>query len=98
MKTFALGALLLASSMVHADRPVDELFPRTCGICHTAGVGGAPLAHDPAQWQPHVDKGMDALMASVHNGLNAMPAKGMCMDCTDSEYKALIEFMIKPAP
>lgn len=34
-------------------------------------------------------------MESVHNGLNAMPAKGMCMDCTDTEYKALIEFMMK---
>lgn len=96
MKRFALGALLLASSMAYADRSVDEIYPNTCGVCHGAGVAGAPTAHDATLWQPRFDaKGMDGLMESVHNGLNAMPAKGMCMDCTDTEYKALIEFMMK---
>lgn len=96
MKKFALGALMLVSTFAFADRPVDELYPRTCGVCHTAGVAGAPTSHDAALWQPRMDaKGMDGMMQSVHNGLNAMPAKGMCMDCTDPEYKALIEFMMK---
>jgi cytochrome c5 len=63
-----------------------------------AGVAGAPKAHDEAMWKPRVDaKGIDGLLNSVNNGLNAMPPKGMCMDCTPGEYKALIEFMIKPA-
>ena len=35
--------------------------------------------------------------AICKNGLNAMPPKGMCFDCTDDEYKALIEYMAKPA-
>ena len=39
----------------------------------------------------------DGLLASVKNGLSAMPPKAMCMDCTDGEYKALIEHMMKPA-
>jgi cytochrome c5 len=42
-------------------------------------------------------KGMDALVASVNTGLNAMPPKGMCFDCTDDDYKALIEYMAAPA-
>ena len=40
---------------------------------------------------------MEALVASVDKGLNAMPPKGMCFDCTPEEVQALIEFMSKPA-
>lgn len=98
MKKLALAALFAASSLAYADRSVDELYPKTCALCHAAAVAGAPKTHDPAQWKPRADaKGIDGLLQSVHNGLNAMPPKGMCMDCTDGEYKALIEFMMKPA-
>jgi cytochrome c5 len=40
---------------------------------------------------------MDVLVAAVTAGLNAMPPKGMCYDCSADDYKALIEFMSKPA-
>lgn len=33
------------------------------------------------------------LVSIVKHGLNAMPAGGMCTDCTDEEYKAAIEYM-----
>ena len=36
---------------------------------------------------------MDALLASVKNGLGAMPPTGLCADCTDKEYKELITYM-----
>ena len=52
---------------------------------------------DEAAWDPRLAKGMDALLVSVNNGLNAMPPKGMCFDCTDEDYTALIEYMSKPA-
>jgi cytochrome c5 len=96
MKKFAIAALALASTLAHADRPVEELYPRTCGVCHEAGVAGAPKTGDAAAWQPRFDaKGMDGLLKSIHGGLNAMPPKGMCMDCTDAEYTALTEHMMK---
>ena len=98
MKTFAAAALMLVSTIALADRPVEEIFPKTCSVCHTAGVANAPKVHDEAMWKPRFDaKGIDGLLQSVNNGLNAMPPKGMCMDCTPGEYKALIEFMMKPA-
>ena len=99
MTRLAVAALMLVSSVAMADRPVAELYPRTCGVCHMAGVAGAPKEHDVAAWKARFDaKGMEGLMNSVNNGLNAMPPKGMCMDCTPGEYTALIEFMMKPAP
>jgi cytochrome c5 len=98
MNKLAAAALMLLSSVALADRPVEELYPKTCGVCHAAGVAGAPKAGDATLWKPRFDaKGIDGLLQSVNNGLNAMPPKGMCMDCTPGEYKALIEFMMKPA-
>ena len=96
MKKLLIAVLLGTSSLAMADRAPAELFPKTCGVCHTAGVAGAPKPGDSAVWQPRVDaKGLDGMLQSVHNGLNAMPPKGMCMDCNDAEFKALIEYMIK---
>jgi len=38
---------------------------------------------------------MDTLVKHVKEGFNAMPPKGMCNDCSDEEYRALIEYMSK---
>jgi len=37
------------------------------------------------------------LLQSVNNGLNAMPPKGMCFDCSEADYRALIGYMSTPA-
>ena len=31
---------------------------------------------------------------TVKNGLNAMPAMGLCMDCTDAELEASVQYML----
>jgi len=65
----------------------------TCAACHVSGAGGAPKSHDVAAWESRMAKGMDALVASVKNGLSAMPPTGLCADCSDEEYRSLIWFM-----
>jgi cytochrome c5 len=98
MKKLLLAVLMSGSAVAFADRPVAEIYPRTCGVCHAAAVAGAPKFGDTAAWQARIDaKGMDALVKSVNTGLNAMPPKGMCMDCTPTEYQALIVYMSKGA-
>jgi cytochrome c5 len=98
MKKLLFAVLMSGSAVALADRPVAEIYPRTCGVCHAAAVAGAPKFGDTAAWKARIDaKGMDALVKSVSTGLNAMPPKGMCMDCTPAEYKALIEYMSKGA-
>ena len=47
-----------------------------------------------AAWAPRIAKGIDALLVSATNGLNAMPPKGLCMDCSEDELKGAIEYMI----
>lgn len=94
-KWFALGLALTASAAM-AEVPMDK-YNKSCAVCHNAGAAGAPKTGDAAAWAPKLEKGMDALVQSVKNGLNAMPPKGMCFDCTDEDYVALIKYMSTPA-
>jgi cytochrome c5 len=88
MTVFAAGALA---------QPDMAKYDKSCKVCHANGAAGAPKTGDAAAWEPRMAKGMDVLVASVNNGLNAMPPKGMCFDCTDADYAALIEYMATPA-
>jgi cytochrome c5 len=93
-----LLAVILALTAASAfAQPDMAKYDKSCKVCHATGAAGAPMTGDAAAWAPRLAKGMDALLASVHNGLNAMPPKGMCFDCTDADYTALIEYMSAPA-
>jgi cytochrome c5 len=96
MKKILAVALLLAATGAIAD-PITDKYNRSCAVCHASGAAGAPVTHDVATWEPRLAKGMDVLVASATTGLNAMPPKGMCFDCSADDYTALIEFMSKPA-
>jgi cytochrome c5 len=41
-------------------------------------------------------KGMDVLVNSVVNGFGGMPPFGLCMDCDERQFEALIQFMANP--
>lgn len=91
-----LPCLLLGVTSVTFADAVEDKYQKACHICHATGVANAPKTHDVEAWQPRLDKGMDALLNSVKNGLNAMPPGGMCTDCTDDDYQALIKYMSTP--
>lgn len=96
---FALGGALAVCAVLAAPvsaEPNLDKYNRSCAMCHDMGAAGAPKSHDPEAWEPRLAKGMETLVASVKNGLNAMPPTGLCSDCTDEEYTALIEYMASP--
>ncbi len=97
MKNVVLAAAVAAFAMAAQAEPNMEKYNKSCVVCHDQGVAGAPKTGDAATWEPRLGKGMDALVASVKNGLNAMPPMGMCFDCTDDEYMELIKFMAAAA-
>lgn len=78
-----------------AARSGADIVAKNCAMCHgTPGIPGAPKTS--AEWKTRVDaKGIDGIVASATKGLNAMPPKGMCMDCSPAELKAAIEQLIK---
>ena len=94
-KLFAI-ALTFCAAGAFAEVDMDK-YNKSCGVCHNTGAANAPKTGDAAAWEPRMGKGMDVLVQSVNDGLNAMPPKGMCFDCSDDDYKALIEYMAKPA-
>lgn len=96
-KTIAGFALVLVSSFtVAADQAVVDRYNKACAVCHASGVANAPKFGAAEDWKPRLAKGVDKLVLSVKNGLNAMPPRGMCADCTDADYKALIQYMSAP--
>lgn len=96
MKKLVLIALLpFAAAFAQASDPaVAERYTKTCALCHASGAANAPKTGVASDWEPRLNKGMDMLVQNVENGLNAMPPKGMCMDCSADDFKALIEYMV----
>jgi cytochrome c5 len=72
---------------------VEERYASACATCHASGMAGAPKRGDAAAWAPRLRQGQATLLLPVKNGLRSMPPKGLCNDCTDAEFKALIMYM-----
>lgn len=86
-----------AMTTVAAADPRDpaEIYQGKCASCHNTGVGGAPKLGSAEDWEPRVEKGMEVLFQNAWNGINAMPPKGICMDCTEEEMRATIDYIIE---
>jgi cytochrome c5 len=80
-----------------AARSGEDVYNAACLACHATGAGGAPLLGDVAGWTDRIAKGMDVLYDSGVNGLpgTGMIAKGGCMNCSDEEVKAAVDFMVE---
>ena len=74
-------------------RTGQQVYQASCFGCHGTGALGAPKTS--ADWSARASKGADVLLSNAINGFNNMPARGTCMDCSDDEIKAAIEFMMK---
>lgn len=88
----AASAVMLSMSVQAAQDP-EAVYARACAACHNGQLPMAPQRGDKAAWEPRLAKGMDTLVLSVTNGLNAMPPRGLCMDCTAEDYQAVIKLM-----
>jgi len=70
----------------------EMIYNAVCGVCHATGAAGAPIPGTDAMAQ-RTAKGMDILMQSALNGLNAMPARGGRPDLSDEQMQVVVEFM-----
>lgn len=76
-----------------APRAADAVYTASCAACHGSGAAGAPKTGDKAAWSARIAQGNDKLLEHALKGLNAMPAKGGCADCTDEEIRKVVDFM-----
>jgi cytochrome c5 len=87
-----VGAVAVAAG---GARSTDDIIAKHCNACHGAGVLGAPKIGDTAAWKERADHqgGLDGILAKAISGINAMPPKGTCADCSDDELRDAIKKM-----
>lgn len=73
----------------------DSVIAKHCNACHGTGLLNSPKIGDAAAWGERAKKegGLDGLLAKAISGVNAMPPKGTCADCTDADLKGAIQKM-----
>lgn len=71
-----------------------EVYDSACTTCHAVGVAGAPKTGHPEDWAPRAAKGIETLYTHAIAGFNGMPAKGLCMSCSDDEVKAAVDYIL----
>ena len=76
-----------------ADPALADIYNRSCRSCHAQGQAQAPLTGDREGWAPRLEQGMEVLLDHTIDGYKGMPPMGMCFDCSEDEFRALIRFM-----
>ena len=75
------------------DEEVMGKWSRSCALCHITGEAGAPVVGDTVEWQRRLQKGEEAILNNVAEGINSMPPLGYCMACEVSDFRAMIAYM-----
>jgi cytochrome c5 len=77
-----------------AARTGDQVYTSACAACHTSGAAGAPKTGDADAWAARMDQGMETLVKHAIDGYKAMPARGLCADCSDQEIADAVAYMV----
>jgi cytochrome c5 len=90
-----------AAGTVAVPKSGTEVFQQVCGVCHTAGIAGAPKAGDKAAWGPRLAEGKATLYEHAIQGFQGktgvMPAKGGRTDIPDDLVKQAVDHMLQMA-
>ena len=91
----AAGGGAASAAAGGAARSGADVYAKSCTACHGSGLLNAPKTGDNAEWTARAEAkgGLDGLLKNAINGINAMPPKGTCSDCSDDELRAAIQHM-----
>ncbi|MEE5070350.1 c-type cytochrome [Pseudomonas alliivorans] len=89
------GVQVAGSASAGGPRSADDVIAKHCNVCHSGVMPNAPKIGDTAAWTERAGKegGLDGLLAKAITGINAMPPKGTCGDCSNEDLKAAIQKM-----
>ena len=87
-------ATVMNVAVVGGVRSVESSYTTGCAACHDGGVAGAPMMGNKSQWEARQAKGYETLVNNSYNGINGMPAKGLCADCTKEEIGLAVQYML----
>jgi cytochrome c5 len=91
------SAIAAKAPAAGAARTPQDIFEHNCKMCHQTGVAGAPKFGNKDDWAPRISQGLDTLVKAAWTGIRAMPPKGNCIDCSQDEIKATVEYMVNAA-
>lgn len=77
-----------------AGRSGSDIYGTNCMACHTSGIAGAPMMGDAVAWAERLTQGIETVYANAINGIRGMPMRGTCMDCSDDEVIAAIDYIL----
>ncbi len=79
-----------------AQSSASDIYKKNCYMCHDYGASGAPKIGDAEEWDKRIQaRGLSSLLENTINGYNAMPKKGMCIQCTHEQLEGVVKYMIK---
>ncbi len=85
----------VASSADPGPREAGNIYQTGCLACHQTGAADAPKMGDSIAWASRLTKGIDALYNNAYKGINGMPAKGLCADCSEDEIRATVDYILE---
>ncbi|MBA2650138.1 MAG: cytochrome c5 family protein [Legionella sp.] len=74
-----------------------EIYTHFCSNCHARKALiriGAPRYRIHTDWDQRLKQGIESLFHHTDEGLNAMPARGGCFECTDEQLMLAMIYML----
>lgn len=76
----------------------EDVFKKTCVMCHKTGAAGAPLVGNKDEWGPRIAQGKPTLYEHALKGYTGkkgmMPPKGGNPSLSDDDVKAGVDYMV----
>ena len=95
LSTQPCAAAVQTAPVFSGPRTGEQVYQVGCTSCHTSGVADAPRIGAAADWVSRTAKGVETLYANALNGYGTMPARGVCLDCSDDEVRAAVDYMLE---
>lgn len=77
-----------------SERTPEKLYTEFCSHCHDPGIAGAPPTGDKKWLELAKARGFDTLVKNTIKGVGIMPPRGTCVECSDDELKAAVQYML----
>jgi len=90
-----ITCILLLTPALGFGMTGEEVYQKSCAMCHNSGVANAPKLGDKETWAPRIAEGADDLYSVAIKGKGAMPAKGGNAALSDDEVKSAVDYMIE---
>lgn len=86
----------LIESLKEDPKAGEKVYLEFCAVCHDPDPQiplGAPRIGVSADWK-HRKKNLEEMTKSVAEGLNTMPARGGCFECSDALLEAAVQYLL----